>query len=341
MPRPAIITRWHGAALVLVSLPAGVLVPMAVGGDYTQGLSAIPRQHAARHAGRGAELAGRGAVHTAEAEFLEALKLTAYALDAESGAAGGQHTEALTAGLTALREAGDFVAPGVPADLEAALAHTIASHETPILKSADPRALAPLRAVQSYYAFAEEQLAYAAGRSATASEALYGLARIQPLLAPAGDDMLADAKSLALHRAALAADPTNYKAANEVGVLLARRGNLAEAEAALRHSLSVHPETATRHNLAVVVARAGRAAAPVAAVEQSEDLRRRQQFPAVRWVEPNEFTRQAEPNEWTGDVPQLGDLASRPAAATEPVAEPAPALLPSGLSRVTRLFDRK
>jgi hypothetical protein len=346
-PRRQVKHRWPWAAFVTLSLPAVWLPVGVLGGDYTQGLSAIPRQHAARHAGRGAELAGRGAVHTAEAEFLEALKLTAYALDAESG--GGQHTEALTAGLTALREADDFIAPGVPVDLEAALAHTIASHETPILKSADRRALAPLRAVQSYFAFAEQQLAFAAGRGATASQALYGLGRLQPLLAPDGDDMLADARSLALHRAALSADPMNHKAANELGVLLARRGNLADAEAALRHSLSIQPEAATRHNLAVVEARAAQTrfaghaefTDPVATqvAAGSDDLRRRQGFPAIRWVEPAEFTRQAEPNEWTGAAPKLTDLPHQPSAAVEPVAEPAPALLPSGVSNLTRFFQ--
>ena len=58
--------------------------------------------------------------------------------------------------------------------------------------------------------------------------ALYYLGRLQPYLGESLDRaaLLADPKSMALQQAAMLVDPQNYRAANELGVLLVHCGQL-------------------------------------------------------------------------------------------------------------------
>ena len=76
----------------------------------------------------------------------------------------------------------------------------------------------------------QERLASAAGHEQPASMALYLLGRSQTAAAgeTAQDRALAGPKAIALYQTALTVDAANYLAANELGVLLTRYGQLDE-----------------------------------------------------------------------------------------------------------------
>jgi len=197
-------------------------------------------------------LAERGAAYSAQAEFIQALKLISQALDQEHGTR--FHGRAMSAGLRALREADDFVA-GDSDDLQAIdLAHCVAAHRTPLLKNVDTTEITPMDALQEYHTFASQQLAAACGRESAGSKALYGLARLQPVLNVGSEPRrsTAETNAIALHQAALTVDPRNHTAANELGVLLARYGQMEAAQSLLRQSLAVRQTAEAWRNLTVV-----------------------------------------------------------------------------------------
>ena len=67
----------------------------------------------------------------------------------------------------------------------------------------------------------------------------------------------AEPKAMVYYQAAMLAYPKNFMAANDLGVLLARCGNYSDARTMLEHSLSLCPQSATWHNLAVVYGQLG------------------------------------------------------------------------------------
>ena len=113
-------------------------------------------RQADRQVRRGFELANRGACYAARAEFVAALRLLAQALDAEHRTT--NHSRSLSAALTALKEAQDFLPTGGKLESDLDLPTLIASHRTPILKGAAAENLVPLVALKSYFTFAQEQL---------------------------------------------------------------------------------------------------------------------------------------------------------------------------------------
>ena len=114
-------------------------------------------------------------------------------------------------------------------------------------------------------------------------------------------------------------------AANDLGVLLAQCGNYAEARTMLEHSLSLSPQSATWHNLAVVYGQLGqtalaRQADQQAAMLQQAEAARRRTSPAaannsVQWVDPQTFaqTSTGAPNT-PGAAPQPRGQAAAPSA---------------------------
>lgn len=205
----------------------------------------------------GFALAEKGAVYSAEANFIDALTLIANALDAERGTR--EATTALGAGLKALREADDFALAIDQLASPLDLAGTIAAHSTPVLKTVEVTNLTPLRAMQQYYAYAEKQLAAGGGGEPAASLALYGLGRMQgvPGIGTAPDRAMTGPKAMVLHRAALAVDARNFMAANELGVLFARFGQLEESRRLFEQSLAVKPTVEAANNLARVAEQLG------------------------------------------------------------------------------------
>jgi len=214
-------------------------------------LDAVTRQ-ADAHTALGFELAQRGAIYSARAEFVAALHTIAGALD--SASAGNSHDEMLEEGLQALDEADDFAANGAMAQSDADVSRIVAGHQTPVLKDAPLSGLSCTAALSRYLTFAQEQLAGCTAGVPAGSAALYGLGKIycvpESMHGPA--DPTHGAKAVALHQAALLVDSRNYRSANELGVLLARFGRLHEARAALLRSIAVSPQPTTWQNLAAV-----------------------------------------------------------------------------------------
>ena len=213
------------------------------------------------------DLAQRGAIFTADAEFRAVLGLCALELDARMG--GTSHREALRQGWIAIAEADQF--GGDQADWrEAADVRSVATgHATPVLRNAQAP-VDSIQAVQAYYAFAEDRLTYASRGLPGASLAYYGLART--MLVPGNNLSHAAGKSALLHRVALAIAPQNVLAANELGVLLAQHGQLGDAAMLFRHCVEIDATPENWRNLAAVYARNGDEVASRSALAAGETL---------------------------------------------------------------------
>lgn len=256
-------------------------------------------------------LAERGAVESAQAEFTLALDLVADALDADNGDGTRAHARAVKAGLKAIDESKDFVPADTPHDVEIILSQLAATHQTPVLRNVDTTRMTRAEVLQLYHSYATQQLAFAGGRSAIASSALYGLGRAECInLAGAGTrNPLGAPNAMALYQAAIVVDPQNYRASNELGVLMARYGDLDGASGQLVHSLSVKPQVETWHNLAVVYRRMGQPEKAAEAERAQEELLAAARgggvvaqvgtdlgsHPTLQWVDADAFAATATP----------------------------------------------
>jgi tetratricopeptide (TPR) repeat protein len=231
---------------------SGPIEQVADAGTQTSLDMIAPRAQA--HISYALELAERGAVESAQAEFRTALELVAEALDADTKNAARAHARAVKSGLTAIEEANDFVSEDAASDIDTNLSQFAAIHHTPILKQANAAGMTRAEALQRYHMYATQQLAFAGGHSAIASSALYGLGRAESTNAAGAGvhNPLGGANAISFYQAALHVDPQNYVAANELGVLMARYGDLAAAQEQFVRSLTVHPQPETWHNLAAV-----------------------------------------------------------------------------------------
>ncbi len=256
-------------------------------------------QQADRHIRRGFELGGRKAYFAARTEFIRALRLLAQGLDTERQTT--THSRALAAGLTAVREATDFLPAGSALEADLDIPGIVARHRTPVLKNAQTDNLTPMLALKCYFTFGQEQLAVAAGREVAGSMALHGLGKLHATFAEkqSTDVRAAESKAVVFYQAALLVNSRNAMASNGLGVLLARCGSCAEAQIALKHSLSLCPQSTTWHNLAEVyrqlgdVHRARRADQLAATTRRGEEARRKSRHGTsqqqVRWVDPKTF----------------------------------------------------
>jgi hypothetical protein len=179
--------------------------------------------------------------------------------------------------------------------------------------------MTPVIAQQQYFAYAQEQLIAASGGLPVSSQILYRLGRLQTAEPGQESDSqaLGGARAMVFQQAALAVDGGNYLAANELGVLLARYGQLQEAKQLLLRSVAIKPQVESWHNLAVVHRRLGEADL-AARAENERDLARRSApgraaSDLVRWVDPPTFAAAGGP-----DVPwpetQAPQLSSSPEA---------------------------
>jgi tetratricopeptide (TPR) repeat protein len=253
-------------------------------------------QEADRHSRQGYELAGRGAYYAARREFTSALRLMAQGLDMEHQTT--RHSRALAAGLTAVAEAEDFVRLADRLETDTKVADIVARHRTPVLKGAAENA-APMEATKSYFTFAQEQLAVAAGHEIAGSMALHGLGKLHVALGQQGSPRIraAQSKAITFYQASLLVDPRNFLASNDLGVLLARAGSYVEARAALEHSVAIGPQAAGWRNLAEIYRRLGeqqRAARAeqlfrVAARDEAGSRNGRTSVGRVEWLGPQAF----------------------------------------------------
>ena len=118
--------------------------------------------------------------------------------------------------------------------------------------------------------------------------------------------------SPAVGAAALQVDPQNYMASNELGVLMARYGDLEGAGAQFTHSISVKPQAETWHNLATVYRRMGQPESANRADQEREKLLAAQRNqpdtavnaadlaarPTVKWVDAETFAAASTPYEY-------------------------------------------
>jgi len=309
--------------------PRLLMVPPEAQGPRSRELELIARE-ADLHSRRGFELASNGAYFSARAEFIMALRLVAQALDAERHSQ--LHSTALGAGLTALKEAEDFLPRGSGLEADLDLARIIAGHRTPLLHRAATAALTPLAALQGYFTFAQEQLAAAVDREVAGSIALYGLGKLHKVLSEQRSVSVAGArpKAMVFYQAALLANPENHLASNDLGVLLAQAGRYEDARMALEHSLALHQGSIGWHNLAVVYQNLGQAELARLAESLANSARQTEKAQLaqstsssqqpVAWVDPQAFA------QTSGQTL----LATQPAAAPSANASPsAPASQPS------------
>jgi tetratricopeptide (TPR) repeat protein len=249
------------------------------------------------HTRAGFDLAGRGAYHSARAEFIQALRLVAQGLDGEHGAR--THGESLSAGLAALEEAEDFVPRGSRLEADLDVPGIVAGHRTTILRDASTDGVLPMDAVRRYLTFAQDQCAVAEGGEVAGSMALHAMGKLHAALAARQDSggRIAEPAAVAFYQASLLVCRQNYMASNDLGVLLARGGRHAEAVAAFEHSLSVQRNSTTWTNLAKVYRQlgdadtAGRAETLAQASLQEEKTRLAGGgAPRANWVGPGEFS---------------------------------------------------
>jgi tetratricopeptide (TPR) repeat protein len=272
---------------------------------------------------QGFRLAERRAWYSARAEFFKGLWIVARALD---GPATDHHAAALGTAVKALDEAEDFMPRTGQAYAEIDLPLVISSHRTPVLKGETKTVANPRMALDRYLVFAQQKLAAAVDGQPVGSKALYLLGRLHTVVAQDRSPCFAAAeqKALAFQQAAMSADPDNFMAANELGVLLARAGRYEEARTILQHCASLAPKAEVWHNLVVVHRNLGEIALAQQAQQRLAAAQSQRQTPApvgqsrpsdmVEWVEPEEFAR-------TGAAP-AAVIAPRPAAATTPAAAP-------------------
>jgi tetratricopeptide (TPR) repeat protein len=261
-------------------------------------LESIARQ-ADQQTRHGLELAGRGAYFAARSEFMSAMRLVAQGLDTDGHTK--IHGKALAAGLKALKEAEDFLPGDIRLEANLDLPGIIAGHGTPVLKDADMASVSSLTALKSYFTFAQEQLAQAAGNEVAGSMALRGLGKLHEELAKGkGPGTKAAApKAVVFYQAALLVRPRNSMAANDLGVMLARNGNYEDARKMLEYCLSIDKQSTVWHNLAVVYENSGRGdmarhAQQQAFIAMQMEQARRQNMPLgagdkVSWVDENTF----------------------------------------------------
>jgi hypothetical protein len=232
------------------------------------------------------QLAEKGAMYASRKEFTAAISAIAQAHDVERSTR--QYSHATTAGFQALKEASEFNAAG-----EVDVRRLVAGHKTPVLKQFDVSDLPPTLAAQHYYNYAKEQLAIGVGRETVGSIALYGLAKLIIAGAGANSQQLEyTGPAMALYQAALICEPQNFRAAHELGVLLAGSGQLELAREMLMGSVASSPQPVMLKNLAVVHSRLGEPKLAAEAQQKADILTQtspNSKTPAVQWVDAATF----------------------------------------------------
>lgn len=208
-------------------------------------------ERAARRVANGSRLVERGATYSGRQEFIGALQIISEALDLQRHT--NAHARALSAGLTALEEAGDFVTANPQQRLP--LADLVLGHQTPILQDVALDKLSNQDALQSYLNYAKEQLSTSGGDLLPGADALFALGKLHLLQSqqPGGNPPRIELeRAIMLFHAALVIEPKHSLAANEAGVALARLGRMNEAKLALQHSASLTAHPSTWRNLVSV-----------------------------------------------------------------------------------------
>jgi tetratricopeptide (TPR) repeat protein len=301
-PPQLLASRPAAPVPAITPTPARLPVTQPVRSEAMEKIAAQSDQQI-RH---GFELAGRGAYFAARAEFTVALRLIAQGLDNERNTA--VHSQALSAALTAMKEAQDFIPAAGKLEGELDLPPIVASHRTPVLKKVPPEQLQSMRALKRYFTFAQEQLSLAAGQEVSGSVALGALGKMHATLAGKQNPEIVapEAKAIAFFQAAILVCPRNYMAANDLGVLLAHNGDFTEARRMLEHSVLVYRCSENLNNLSVVYRHLGQQrladlAAEKARVAKAAEIARQKSANlsaggSIKWVDPAVLVQS--PDQW-------------------------------------------
>lgn len=238
-------------------------------------------------------LANRGAHYAAREQFEKIMRVTCQALDAQVGRP--VHTRGLARGLRAIEEAEDFGLNGDSPESDLHLGGFIAGHSTPVLKDVPSSEITAILAMQAYYRYAVEQLSIAGNNEPISGKALFSLGRIESILSSKNGQLAGGGpKALAFYHASLAVNPTNGRAANELGVMLARRGRWQDARNVLHEAARSEPTALI--NLSKVYGRLGDNRRSQQFAQQARMVASRnpaafQRGPAsgVRWVDNTTF----------------------------------------------------
>ncbi|MBL9082292.1 MAG: hypothetical protein JNK76_10830 [Planctomycetales bacterium] len=285
----------------------------------------------------GLQLLARGALFSARAEFLSALRTAALAADARATPAdNATKLNAVDVAMQALAEVEDFLPGGKAAQSIEQRAMVLRGHHSGAVPEAAAASLSAADLRQAYYLFAFDKLSSAVAGQPCGSVALHGLGKTFTAIDSTRQSGVVDARGKAevCLRAALQVDGQNFPAANDLGVLLAEDGRLEMARTVLQVALQVSPQPATWNNLAAVHDRLGeRQYAAAARHEAQKMLAAQSRAPGgqvlpthnVQWVDQSRFAAAARPQV---DEPLRGTTArsgAGPGAQASPTMRPAAA----------------
>ena len=141
MPTPARAERDYSSYSAGGGMAPDSIALEAAGSDSSAAI-----EMAGQHVTYGVSLAQRGAVYLARAEFVAALKMIAQTRNIEQNTR--QYSKAVTAGLTAIKEAGDFMRLTTgPRNIE--MAAIISGHKTTVLNGVSVSDMPPAVAAQA------------------------------------------------------------------------------------------------------------------------------------------------------------------------------------------------
>ncbi len=273
-------------------------------------------QRAVHHIEYGKSLARRGAAFAARQEFYSALQVIAHANDGKNGS--HAHTAALRNAIMALKEAEKFVVKDVESQVGKSVAEVIETHRSGLLTKEEAKYMTPVEAMQIYFSFAQEQFGLAGGHHVVSAEALFCLGKLHSVMEQhePGSGRLETAKAIVYHRAALNNDQNNFRSAGELGVLMARMGQLEDAKALFKQSLRIQSTPQAWENLAKVHERLGET--NLAQLAQSEQMTAYQMTNAtsISWKSPNRFNAEA-PTEFHESIASKPTEAATPATFSE------------------------
>ncbi len=281
------------------SIPTPVQQPLANGNKLQRDKPrhiTIPegvQTRAAHHIEYGKSLARRGAFYAARQEFYSALRLVAESVDNQTNSK--QYSEGLVAAFIALKEADDFYREQGNIERVADVAEISISHRTQAIHPNEKAQMSAAQAMQAYYAYAQDLLVQTSGHSVVAGEALFCLGRLYTVKASNDTEgsALDYARAIVHHRAALDCDQNHYRSANEIGVLLAKTGQLQPARDMFKRSLRIHQMPQTWNNLAIVHQRLGEMDLAKLANDEYQRLLSgppmNHMAQSIQWVTPTEF----------------------------------------------------
>ncbi|QEG24733.1 tetratricopeptide repeat protein [Mariniblastus fucicola] len=220
-------------------------------------LSDTAAQKAVHRIEYGKSLARRNATEAAGQEFLGALRVLAESNDMATG--GNAHVRTLRRGLVAVKEAADFKVEDSQSQIVLNVGNIVESHETQIIGYDEAQTMTASAATRRYLEYAGHQLGTCGGQNPVAAEALYCLGKMKTIMSQSNPDPESSElyEAIIFHHASLTADPRNHRSANELGVLLARNGQLEAAETYLKNSLKIQQTAQAWANLAKVHQRKG------------------------------------------------------------------------------------